>query len=330
MPSKLPVRRWEAVLYLLGIVLLVHPSGADAQSLSAIPAAFLEDGPSPATAALGQAGVASSAGIESVWANPAAATSVGRVQFLFAYLDQFELIEHGQAAVGFSSGNWGLGLHVRDSGDDALRESVVRLSLARRFGRLSMGANAGLLLARFGRNTLNPDALAVFDPAEIAQGMANQIRGDASGITGGFGVRYALGRAALAASVSNAVSYVQWESAAASGAFAASYRQSLPTALWVGAQVPAGRQGLVLLDYAPALDSEIDDRLRAGLEWTLAGILALRAGTERSLNGQPDEGVTFGFGLHLPPVAGVRVGADYAYVDSYLGASQHVAVRVGF
>lgn len=331
MIDKLPVRRWEAVLCLLGFALFIPPNGADAQPLSAIPAAFLEDGPGPSLAALGQAGVASGAGTESVWSNPAAATTVGRIQVSFAYLNQFELIEYGQVGLAFSTaGGWGVGLHLRDSGDDAMRESVARITLARRVQRLSVGVSMGVLMARFGRNVLNPDALAVFDPSEIAEGQANQIQGDATGISASVGLRYAVGRGALGVTVTNAVSHLNWNSSSASGAFGANYSQTLPTTLWLGGQVPAGRQGLLLLDYAPALDAEVDDRVRAGIQWTLAEVLALRLGTERSLNGEADEGVTFGFGLSLPRVGGIQVGADYAYVDSFLGASQHVAVRVGF
>lgn len=319
------------MLCLLGLALFMSPNGVEAQPLSAIPAAFLEDGPGPSLAALGQAGVASGAGIESVWSNPASATSVGRIQFSFAYLNQFEMIEYGQVGLAFSTvGGWGVGLHLRDSGDDAMRESVIRASLARRFERLSLGVSVGVLMARFGRNTLDPNALAVFDPNEIAEGQANQVRGDATGVAASVGLRYALGRGALGVTVANAVSNLSWNSSSASGAFAANYSQTLPMTLWLGGQVPAGKQGLVLLDYAPALDTEVDDRIRAGFQWTLAEVLALRLGTERSLNGEADEGLTFGFGLSLPRVGGIQVGADYAYVDSFLGASQHVAIRVGF
>lgn len=327
--EKLPV--WEAVLTLIVVALVVPPTDARAQPLSAIPAAFLDAGPGPRHAALGHAGVASDLGLEAVWANPASAATLDEVQFSFSYLQQYDLLEHGQFGLGFSArGGWGLGLHFRDSGDDAMRETVVQMALARRFGRLSVGLSSALLLSRFGRNQINPDALVVFDPIEISEGMANQISGDATGVTGGIGVRYAAGRAAIGISARNLASLIRWNSGTASGSISSSYNEGLPFALVIGGQIPAGRHGLILLDYVPALDDELDERIRAGIQVTLAELLSLRAGTERSLNGQSDERLTLGFGLRLPAVAGVTLAADYAYADSFLGTSQQVALRVAF
>jgi hypothetical protein len=254
-----------------------------------------------------------------------------QVQFSFSYLQQYDLLEHGQFGLGFSTrSGWGMGLHFRDSGDDAMRETVVQMALARRFGRFSMGFSGALLLSRFGRNQINPDALLVFDPIEIAQGMANQINGDATGVTGGIGLRYAAGRGAIGINVRNLASLIQWNSGTASGSVTSSYNEGLPLLVVVGGQIPAGRQGLILLDYVPALNDELDERVRVGLQVTLAEMLALRVGTERSLNGQSDERLTLGFGLRLPAVAGVTLAADYAYADSFLGTSQQVALRVAF
>jgi hypothetical protein len=123
---------------------------------------------------------------------------------------------------------------------------------------------------------------------------------------------------------------IQWNSGTASGNVSSSYNEGLPFVLVVGGQIPAGRHGLILLDYVPALDDEVDERVRAGIQVTLAELLAVRVGTERSLNGQSDERLTLGFGLRLPAVAGVTLAADYAYADSFLGTSQQVALRVAF
>ena len=267
--------------------------------------------------------------MESVEWNPAAAASLEGVELGFAYLDQMALVPYAQADLGIRlGGTWGGVLTLRDSGDDALHETSLGVSLARRLGRLSVGATGRLLMATFGRNDLSATDYAVFDPAEVAEALGNQVQGDALGFSLGIGARYAVGRAALGIALRNAVSPITWNSGLSGGGGTGSYSEDLPPELVVGAQIPAGRAGLLRMDYRPATSEDLDPVVRAGAEWVLAEVLALRIGTERYFNGRADDRLTAGFGLLVPAGQRMRISAGYAYADSFLGASQQVALTV--
>jgi hypothetical protein len=325
-----PVRHWEGVLlFFLATGLGLPGWEANAQPLSSVSAAFVDAGVGARTAGLGFAGVASDRGLESLIRNPAAATSLARIEASFAYLDQYSLLGYSEVGAGMSLGqSWGMALFLRDSGDESLRETTFRLSAGKQIGRLSLGLSGALLLAQFGRNDLAGQDLSVFDPGEIAAGFANQIRGDATGVGVDVGLRYAVGRSAVGVAVRNAFAPVSWSSGPASGLWAGTYTESLPMEIVVGAQIPSGRSLLILMDYRPAHTAELDHLIRAGAEWTLAELFAIRVGTERSFNGRDDERYSVGFGV-LPPVSGrMRLSANYAYASSFLGDSQQFSLAV--
>ncbi len=317
------------VVLLYVAAILASATGIQAQPLSSVSAAFADVGVGARVAAMGYAGVASGQGMGGAVWNPASATEFGRVEASFAYLDQFGVLSYAEAGLGGRIGTrWGLGLSIRDSGDDALRETSIRGILGHSIGRLSVGGAFSLLLARFGRNDLAGEDYSVFDPSEVAIGIGNQIQGEATGFSMDLGIRYSVGRAALALVARNLLAPVQWDSRTANGGNKSSYSEGVPLEILVGAAIPAGESGLFTMDYRPALRGDLDPVIRAGAEWVLAGVLALRTGTERTFNGRNDERYTVGFGI-IPPFRGrTRMRAGYSFSTGLLGDSQQFSLQV--
>jgi hypothetical protein len=321
LPQGVPI-----VLFVAAV--LLPQTQAHAQPLSSVSAAFADVGVGARVAAMGYAGVASGEGLSAAVWNPASAAGFGRVEASFVYLDQFGLLSYAEAALGVSLGKkWGIGVVARDSGDDALRETSVRAIMGHQRGGFSIGGSMSLLLARFGRNNLSLEDYSVFDPSEIAAGTGNQIQGEATGFSADLGVKYARGRAAIGVVARNLLAPVRWDSRTASGSVEKSYTEGIPMEVVIGSAIPLGSNALFVMDYRPAI-GDLKNTVRAGAEWTLADMLAIRAGTERSFNGQDDERYTVGFGISPPFRGRTRIRAGYSFATGILGNSQQFSMLV--
>lgn len=310
-------------------------SQALGQSLSGIPAAFVDVGFGARPVALGSAYVGLSDDVHSVLWNPAGLSSLSDTEVAFSSVQQLGLIgyQHVAAAMPLRGAGQGMGVALITSGDAALRELTLHTAYARAFGTFAVGLGVKYRRASFGGHEIRDEDYPVFDGDEIAAARSNQVQGTGQGFGVDVGLLYRPNpKAQVGVMVRDVVAPLQWDSRSnnpdrpARGA----YGEGVPMELTVGTVYRVGANMAVTADYLPSLQGGVSNRVRAGLEAAFLELFAVRLGMQQQVNGLHDEQYALGFGLHTPSFQGLRVKASYTYLVQDLANSQHLSIALQF
>ncbi len=311
-------------------------AAAMGQTLSSIPASFVDIGFGARPAALGGAFAAVANDVNAMMWNPAGLAAIRQNQATFAYTNQLGLIPYQYVGLAhpLEAKARSVGVAVVSSGDKALRELTVQATYAQ---TIAASLNAGLTVkyrhASFGGNSMEGADYIVFDPEEISEGTTNQVQGSANGFGLDVGVTYDFSTSVTFGVVmKDIVAPMSWTSKIASTTAAAkgSYSESLPAEIAIGSAVHVRENFLVVLDYNPALSNTAGNKLRAGGELTLLKIVALRAGIIQYLSNETNTSYSFGVGCQAPFGGGIAAVFDYAYLHQTLAATQRFSIGVEF
>lgn len=322
---------WAGLLVLLFSPLFANR--ADAQDLSGIPGAFVDVGFGARPVALGSAYVGLADDVHSVVWNPAGLATLSNYQIAFSYIDQLGLVDYQHAAASAPFGFGALGLAVIANGDDAMRELSVHAAYARSISDFHVGLALKYRNASFGNNTMSEDDFVVFEPDEIADGLASQVSGSASGFGLDLGVLYQpTPKVSFGLMLRDLVAPVSWDSQTGTADRPArgSYNESIPFEAALGTVYRVSPNFMVTADYNPALSDEVSNKVRVGLETKLLNVLSLRGGMQQFVNDLRDEKYALGFGLDVPVMGSAHVMASYTYLFESLDNSQHISFAVSF
>jgi hypothetical protein len=309
-------------------------SSSKGQELSGHAAAFVDVGFGARAVALGAAYVGLSDDAHAIFWNPSGLARLNAYEVTLGYLDHLGLFPYQHLALGVPLGaNQGLGLGIISSGDDALRELTVQGGYGRAVGPLLMGATLKYRTASFGKNALNADDYAVFEPSEVQTGLDNQVSGTASGIGFDVGLLYRP-RPSVGFGVAfrDALAPLSWSSSGGLAEVTArgTYSESLPATLSFGTVYHPSRHAMISVDYSPAMTTDIADRLAVGAEIEVFSVLLLRGGTLQLVNGDSDERYAVGFGLDVGAADMGRIRADYTYTMQKLANTQQFSLSLSF
>jgi hypothetical protein len=320
----------------ISILIAAAAAAAAGQSLSSIPASFVDIGFGARPAALGGAFVAVSNDVNAMMWNPAGLASMQKNQATFVHTNQLGLVPYQYYGVvhPLASGKRSLGLAVVSSGDQALRELTVQATYAQ---SVTSKLNAGITMkyrhASFGNNSLDGVDYFVFDPEEVSEGMQHQVQGNASGFGVDVGMTYVfLSKVSFGIVVKDLFAPLTWNSKTGSTTVSSkgSYTESLPAELAIGSAMQVLDDFLVVVDYNPALSKTVSNKVRAGGEITLLKIIALRAGILHYLSNETQAAYSFGVGCKTPFVGGLSAVFDYTYLHQSLAATQRFSIGVEF
>ena len=307
------------------LVVALAPLESSGQSLSHVPAAFLDVGLDARGTAMAGANVVVARDVAAVVWNPAALASIGSSrQLMLSTTRQLGLVPYHLLAFGQKVAGTPAAVGATTSGDDVLRENSAFVAAARRVAPFTTaGITLKLYQASYGNNASGRWEIENAD---------RQVRGSAFGAGLDVGVRY-VSRKGLAAGfvAKNLFSSVSYNASNAAGT-AKGGSESLPTEWIVGLGMAATRSTLFELDLRKATHTDVRDRVAFGAEQILFEMLALRAGYAQNLDAaHVERDVTVGGGLALTlPRTGLRVGLDLAYVISELQNFLHVSFRVAW
>ncbi len=320
----------------ISMLIASFAAAAIGQTLSSIPASFVDIGFGARPAALGGAFAAVSNDVNALMWNPAGLAVIDHNQATFAYTNQLGLVPYQYVGLAhpLEANTRSVGLAVVSSGDKALRELTVQATYAQSItADLKAGVSVKYRHASFGGNTLDGGDYFVFDPEEVSEGMANQVQGSANGFGLDVGVTYALTHTVTFGVVlKDIVAPMSWSSKVNSTTASAkgSYSESLPAEIAIGSAVQVRDNFLVVVDYNPATSKNISNKLRAGGELTLLKIVALRAGIIQYLSNDINTAYSFGVGCRAPIGGSIAAVFDYTYMHQTLAATQRFSFGVEF
>lgn len=311
-------------------------SAAAAQNLSFIPASFVDIGFGARPVALGGAFAGVQNDVNTMMWNPAGLASLAKKEATFSYTNQLGLIVYQSAGVAFPLDTNGraIGIAAISSGDRALKELTIQATYAQTVtSELQLGVTAKYRNATFGNNSLNAADYFVFEPDEITDGMAQQIKGSANGFGFDAGVLYTPSRKiSFGVTAHDFFAPVMWNSKTASSPLNAKgkYSESLPIEVVAGTSILPLENLMVNVDFSPAVSTTVSNKLRAGAELTLLKIVALRGGVQKYSNNDAGTSYAFGIGINAPVVKNYRAIVDYTYLHELLAATQRLSVGVEF
>jgi long-subunit fatty acid transport protein len=306
------------------IVLLCGPAAAAAQSVSGIPAAFLDIGYGARPMGMGGAFVALADDANAVLWNPAGLAGLERTQLTGMYARQMGLVPYG--FVGFAqpvSPRSSLGAGAITSGDAALHETTALLSVAHRLTPgLSLGISAKARMATYGN-----DPAGVWDPDG---GGNRQVQGRALGFGMDLGLLYALtDQTSLGLMWRDAFSSVDWDAGNEAGT-ARGGGEPVPMALILGTAHRLGDDVTLSLVLDRALQADGTDRIRLGYENRLWSLVILRGGYGQQITADAERFYTLGLGLERDLGTSWNLAFDFAYLFHDLADTPRVSMTVGF
>jgi len=307
-----------------------------AQDLSGIPASFVDIGFGARAVSMGGAYTGLSNDAYAVLWNPAGMTAATTKEVAFSYTDHLGGMlqyQHLAAVIPIGVPSQSVGIAAISSGDDALRELTIQAAYARRFSIVSVGAAVKYRMASFGDNVLSASDYVVFSEEEIAEGLANQVSGSASGFGLDVGVMiHASEQATFGIKLRDAVAPLNWDSQSANPdkQSRGSYNEALPMELAIGASYKALANTIVSLDYAPAIEDDAVDKIRGGLEMTFLDMVSLRGGMQHWVNAETTSRYSLGLGLHVPVGDSFVILANYSYLFETIEDAQHISLAVQF
>ncbi|GAB5518782.1 MAG: PorV/PorQ family protein [Rhodothermales bacterium] len=326
------IRRGLLYIAIISCVLLHAPQGY-AQALSPHVGAFADIGFGARPAALGHAYVGLADDAYAVLWNPAGLGRHTSPALALSYAEQWSLIEYQSAVLAVPVRTGGIGLAVLSSGDDALREVTLASGYAHTLGTVHLGVALKYRYASFGRNTYGDGDLIVFDPDEIAEGLAQQVSGTAVGFGLDLGLMVqATPHISVGAVVQDVYAPVSWASATASAAYQSrgEYEEHVPFRLAIGTAYRAADQFTLAADYRPALTDTRSDAIHVGGEVHLLEVLSLRGGVQQRIGVISEQRYSFGMGIALPLAPALTLGGHYAYLVQPLGSTHHLTLGLTF
>jgi hypothetical protein len=305
---------------LLAVALAALATGAShAESLSDIPASFVDVGIGAEAMGMGGAVVASARGATAIFWNPAGLRNAAyQRDVVLCYGDQMGLVPYSSAAASFRLGEaCALGVGLIYSGDDLMTEATAVLGASRRFslpfGAPSRPLEAGIA-ARLRRASVGND-----ETPETG------VSGTALGCALDLGALVPLGDAiTLGISGRDVLSVLSWNTSVRG-----TYEENVPAAMILGVAMTP-RAGLLLeVDLDKALHRDNNDTIRAGLEASLLRVAFLRGGYRRAIEDRGLEEYSVGAGATVPAGESV-VRLDVAYVVGRLDNTLRVSVGYRF
>jgi len=280
---------------------LFFVSGSNSQDLAHLPGAFYNIGYGAKAMAMGGACTAlSDDAFGGLW-NPAGLSRLTGPAAGFYYMKQFGLVPYLAATYvhPLQSADWTHGEALLVSGDDALRETILAFSLAKRMDRYLEHATLGATLryknAAFGNNSDGGDG---------------QIRGNAVGFSLDVGMQYRCqDRIVFGLICENVFDFVSWNSSGKG-----TYRQSSPFGLVAGIAFIQPGNWILSTDLQKSLYRDTEDHVRIGVEKTLFSMLSLRGGLHSPLSTAADLDYHCGLGIARTAFRQAKVGLDMAYV----------------
>lgn len=325
----------KKIVSILFLSALMLPGVSLAQSLSSIPAAFLDVGFGTRPVAMGNAFVGLADDINSVYLNPAGLTSLTGKQVQFTHTQLMGLVDYNFLAAGLPlPGNQAAGIALISSGDQIMREFSLHMAYARHVGPVSAGAALKVRYASFGNNTLNPDDFAgIFDPSEIDIGIRNQVYGDGTGIGLDLGVIYdASEDLRFGIFLRDIYAPFFWDSQTDNpdSGVKGSYNERIPFEMAIGSSYRVSDHTRFSFEYRPTFDEEQDHAVRVGVERIFLNVLALRAGTEQWINNMDDDKYMLGVGIITPEISGISANFNYTYVIDELANTHRIGFQIHF
>lgn len=319
-------------LLLIWMVLSVLSTDVGARQLSSIPGSFADIGVGAKGAGMGFAGTATLLGAEAVNWNVAAVYPSNGLEAGFSYVDQLGIIDYGHFSLALPLRNDrnAVAISVQYSGDEVLVEESIHIGYAHRLSTLWMGIGLGYRKAIYGKNVLSSDDYVIFDGAEVAEGVVNQISGQASGYVIDAGIKLLLSSdLTFGLSAKNVRSPIHWNSYSGSRSGTISYVEAVPMEITTGVHYKLSDHLQGAIDWVPTFGSDAKSRIGFGISFNPVPAIALRTGRMILQDGYKNEVTTFGFGVQTPKSFGVQLQANYAYVASPIAHTQQIGLLIG-
>ena len=310
-----------AALFAMG---LLGPAAVRAETVSDIPAAFVDIGYGARPMGMGGAFVALADDANAVLWNPAGLARLQNSQLTGMYARQMGLVPYG--FMGFAqpvSPRSSLGAGVISSGDAALRETTALLSVAHRLRPgLCLGLSAKARMATYGNN---PDG--AWDP----DGTGNrQVTGRGLGLGIDLGLLYDLtDRTSLGLIWRDILAPVSWQADNETGT-ARGGGEGVPMTLVMGTAHRWSEDVTMSLSLDRSLHQDAADRLAAGYENRLWDLIILRAGYGQEITADPDRLYSLGLGLEHDLSATWNLAFDFAYLFHDLANTPRISLTMGF
>lgn len=333
------MRRLTAVA-MAAALLSAGPAAAQTKTGTTI-GQFLTIEPSARHAAMGNAGVGLADGIESVWFNPGVIGTLDRSAVTFSHSSWFADIGFDYAATALRIGGFGnvcAAVTSLGSGDIDVRTIDEPLGTGERYDV----ANTALSLG-YGRTVTSRFAVGLqfnYVHERIWHSSFSTLTASAGTVyrLSDRGVRlgFSLSNLGTRGGFSGRDLIIQYDADpdehgdnSALPAEQLTDEFPVPLVFRLGLSVPweldADNRLLLLVDALHPNDNA--EALNLGAEWTLRGLLSLRAGYQTLFQPDSELGLTLGFGLNL---GGGRFRVGYAWADhEFLEATHRMTLAVG-
>lgn len=293
------------VLFALAIGLVAGP--LQAETLSGIPAAFVDIGLGIRPLGMGGAYVAIADGENGARWNPAALAHQQQLSAGFTWTKQMNMIPYNYLAGNLPFRRMGVGFYIENAGDDVLMENTVGIGGGvtgdRLFGQawedFSIGATVKLRWASFGNND---------------DGGVGQVTGDAIGVGFDIGLYYSVPFVrGLSAGVMwrDLYNTMSWDSSVSGR-----YTENIPKMMTLAVAYRYGTRTLLAFDIQPPLYGDVDPRIALGGEYKLLKIISLRSGIAQNLGTNKinrDLMVGLGVNLRIAGTAMLEAGVSYLF-----------------
>lgn len=341
------MNRIQILRTLVAVALLASIAAGDALGQGKTGTAlaqFLAIEPSARFAGMGNAGVAISEGIQSVYYNPASLGRLNRITVAFTHSEWLADIDYNYFAAGFPVLDWGnafLSVTSLDSGDIEVRTVEMPLGTGERYsvadlaigvgfgteieGKFAAGVQANYVTEQIWHTSMSTGTLnlgAVYrltdDGFQIGASISNY--GSSAGFSGGdLTFLYDLDpdRYGDNSSLPGQRSTDDFP---------------VPVLFRVGASHPfrTGERSRLLLGVDAFHPNDNEESMSAGAEWMWRETLSLRAGYQNLFLDDSELGWTLGLGLG-GSVTGRAYGFDYAWADhGRLEETHRLTFALGF
>lgn len=305
------------------------------QDVSAIPGAFADIGFGARPTGMGGAFVGLADDANAVLWNPAGLANLSAKSMNFTFARQIGLINYHSLtyAMPLNAKQTGLGFALIYSGDEALTEMTAQVGYAKSFGSFLAGANIKYRYASFGKNSLSAANFPIFEPDEVALGISNQVKGSANGFGFDLGFMYLFSdRIAVGIMIRDFYSPVSWNSDNDNPVNKpkGKYTETVPLEGIGGVSFKIFDELLFTVDYSPAFQSEVTDKLKAGAEAMFFKMVYVRAGLQQMINNFDDEKYVLGAGLNITQIKNLRVMLDYTFMFEELANTHRFSLGLGF
>lgn len=330
---------------LFALLLLAAAAQVSAQSnVGTTTGQFLGIGPSARNAAMGNAGSASTFGIESVYFNPASLGALNDVGVEFSHGFWFADIGFDYAALALPLRGWGTVfgsvMHL-DSGEIDVRTVDQPLGTGERYSVTNTALSVGFgrrITSRFltgGKITIAEEKIWNSSNRFVVFSVGTTYRLSDRGLQLGSSLSN-LGTRASFSGRDTAILYDANpdthgdNSTLPANQFMGEF--PVPSIFRIGLSLPvetSERSALLLLLDAQH-PSDNTESVNIGTEWTYRGIMALRAGYQQLFQDESALGWTLGFGI-WPRLGDTNAHFDYGWADhDLLGQTHHATIVLDF